>query len=115
MKKVFRRTLYRHGLYQYALLLITACGTRFLACHTTLSGQTASVVASGRDLGRFCGKCRKVSVQYTINRHSDLDETLAPTVQVVIKKLQRRQELLDHVRAYGWSEDTLRLALDVAG
>jgi hypothetical protein len=32
----------------------------------------------------------------------------------VIERLRKRQELLDNARAYGWSEDTLRLALDVA-
>jgi hypothetical protein len=38
------------------------------------------------------------------------------TLVPVIARLRKRHELLDNnARAYGWSEDTLRLALDVAG
>ena len=37
-----------------------------------------------------------------------------PPYLPIIEGLQKRQDLLDAARAYGWSEDTLRFALDVA-
>jgi hypothetical protein len=44
-----------------------------------------------------------------------LDETLKDNLVPVMKQLQQRQELLEQAKAFEWPNDTLRLALDVAG
>jgi hypothetical protein len=44
----------------------------------------------------------------------ELDETLADSLVPLIERLRKRQELHDNARAYGWSEDILHLAMDVA-
>jgi tetratricopeptide (TPR) repeat protein len=108
-EKVFRRTQYRHGLYQYALLHAAQDSLRATQLCPAVPQAWLRAAETLADLWKV-----SESAQY-YQQAQRLDETLAPTVQVVIDKLQRRQELLDHARAYGWSEDTLRLALDVAG
>ena len=55
----------------------------------------------------------KESGQYYV-RAIELDNTLSESLLPLIKRLQKKQSLLDNARAYGWSEDMLRLALDTA-
>lgn len=59
---------------------------------------------------------RKVteSVRY-YERAMELDGSLVGRVRPVVRRLVRRGESLERAKAMGWSGDTLRLALDVAG
>ena len=105
----YRRTQYRHGLYQYALL--QACqdslrATQLLPYYATSWLRAGEILA---ELWKI-----KESIQY-YERAVALDPSLTKTVGSMIVRLTKRQELLDNARAFGWSEDTLRLALDVAG
>lgn len=108
-QKQFRRTQYRHGLYQHALLHAAQDSLRA----TQLLPQYAtSWLRAGEILSELWKL--KESTQY-YERAMALDDSLASTVGPIISKLRTRQDLLDSARAYGWSEDTLRLALDVSG
>jgi tetratricopeptide (TPR) repeat protein len=104
----FRQTQYRHGLYQYALLQAaqdSLRATQLLSNYAT-SWQRAGEILS--ELWKL-----KQSTQY-YSKAIELDPSLKDTLTPVIERLEKRQELLDSARDYGWSEDTLRLALDVA-
>jgi tetratricopeptide (TPR) repeat protein len=107
-EKQFRRTQYRHGLYQYALLQAAQDALRATQLMPTYA---TSWVQAGEILSELWKL--KESAQY-YERAIELDETLTDSLVPVIERLRKRQELLDNARAYGWSEDTLRLALDVA-
>ena len=57
----------------------------------------------------------KESQQY-YEKALSLDKSLEDTLVPILQGLKRRQELLDHAKATReWPEDSLRLALDVAG
>ena len=57
----------------------------------------------------------KESQQY-YEKALSLDENLQDTLVPILQSLKRRQDLLDQARAtQEWPEDSLRLALDVAG
>ena len=57
----------------------------------------------------------KESQQY-YEKALSLDENLQDTLVPILQGLKRRQDLLDQARATReWPEDSLRLALDVAG
>lgn len=104
---VYRKTQYRHGLYQYALLQAARDSLRAteLLPHYATSWLRAGEILS--ELWKL-----KESAQY-YERSIELDSSLSMTLTPVIQTLRKRQELLENARAYGWSEDTLRLALDV--
>jgi tetratricopeptide (TPR) repeat protein len=103
----FRQTQYRHGLYQYALLQAAQDSLRATQLLPTYpeSWRKAGEILS--DLWKL-----KESAMY-FERAMELDASLSRSIQPVIERLQKRQELIGNVRAYGWSEDALRLALDV--
>jgi tetratricopeptide (TPR) repeat protein len=103
----FRQTQYRHGLYQYALLQASQDSLR----STQLLPTYADSWRMAGDILSALWKLKE-SGQYYV-RAIELDNTLSDSLLPLIKRLQKRQSLLDNARAYGWSEDTLRLALDV--
>ena len=107
-EKQFRKTQYRHGLYQYALLQAAQDALR---ATQLLPSYATSWIRAGEILSELWKL--KESAQY-FERAIELDESLSSTLRPVINRLRKRQELLDTARAFGWSEDTLRLALDVA-
>ncbi|GAX16107.1 hypothetical protein FisN_3Hh413 [Fistulifera solaris] len=104
--KHFRKTQYRHGLYQYALLKAAQDAIRAtqLLPYYEVAWLRAGEILS--ELWRL-----KESAQY-YEKAIDLDSSLEPSLRPVIERLRLRQELLDTARAYGWTEDILRLALD---
>ena len=104
----FRQTQYRHGLYQYALLQASQDSLR----STQLLPTYADSWRLAGDILSALWKLKE-SGQYYV-RAIELDNTLSESLLPLIKRLQKRQNLLDNARAYGWSEDMLRLALDVA-
>ena len=104
----FRQTQYRHGLYQYALLQASQDSLR----STQLLPTYADSWRMAGDILSALWKLKE-SGQYYV-RAIELDNTLSESLLQLIKRLQKRQSLLDNARAYGWSEDMLRLALDVA-
>ena len=107
--KVFQKTQYRHGLYQYALLQAAQDSLRSTQLLPTYSAPWVRAGDTLRELWRL-----QESTMY-YERAIELDKDLEASISPVIEQLRKRQELLDNARAFGWSEDTLRLALDVAG
>jgi tetratricopeptide (TPR) repeat protein len=108
-ERKFRQTKFRHGVYQYALLHAAQDSLR---ATQLLSNYSNSWLRAGEvleDLWKL-----KESAQY-YEKAVQLDSSLSDSLSPVIERLRKRQELLNSARAYGWSEDTLRLALDVAG
>jgi len=108
-QRYFRRTQYRHGLYQYALLRAAQDSLRA----TELLPQYATAWLRAGEILSELWKLKE-SAQY-YDKAVSLDESLSDSVQPVIERLRTRQETLDGARSIGWSEDTLRLALDVSG
>jgi tetratricopeptide (TPR) repeat protein len=104
----FRQTQYKHGLYQYSLL---QAAQDSLKATQLLENYSSSWTLAGEILSELW-KLQQ-SIQY-YDRSMELDPSLTNRIQPMIDRLKKRQELLNHARAYGWSEDTLRLALDVA-
>lgn len=104
----FRQTQYKHGLYQYSLLQAAQDSLRSTQL---LENYSSSWIRAGEILSELW-KLQQ-SIQY-YNRSIELDASLYDTITPIIDRLHKRQELLNNARAYGWSEDTLRLALDVA-
>lgn len=105
----FRSTQCRHGLYQYALL---QAAQDALKATEVLSNYAPAYVRAADIMGELW-KLPEAVLYY--ERAMALDPSLQSTLLPVIARLQRRQELLAEARSYRWSEDTLRLALDVAG
>jgi hypothetical protein len=105
----FRQTQFRHGLYQYALLHAAQDSLR---ATELLSSYPTSWLRAGEILSGLWKL--KESTQY-YERAIALDNSLEAGLAPVIERLKKRQDLLERARAYGWPEDTLRLALDVAG
>lgn len=104
----FRQTQYRHGLYQYALLQAAQDAlraTQLLPDYADSWRRAAEILS---ELWKL-----KESAQY-FARAMELDDTLENQLQPVIDRIKKRQELLESARAFGWSEDALRLALDVS-
>lgn len=104
----FRRTQYKHGLYQYSLLQAaqdSLRATQLLENYSETWIRAAEILSELWKLQQ--------SIQY-YNKAIELDPALATSIVPIIERLYKRQELLNDARAYGWSEDTLRLALDVA-
>ena len=108
-ERQFRLTQYRHGLYQYALLQAAQDALRA----TELLPAYAD---SWKLVGEILSELWKLreSTLY-LQTAIQLDTVrLEPPLTRVLQRLEQRQRLLDQARAYGWSEDSLRLALDVA-
>lgn len=105
----FLSTQYRHGLYQYALL---QAAQDALKATEVLPHYAAAWVRAADIMGELW-KLPEAILYY--ERATALDESLRPSLIPVIERLQRQQGLLAEARSYRWSEDTLRLALDVAG
>jgi tetratricopeptide (TPR) repeat protein len=103
----FRGIKYRHGLYQYSVLHAVQDALRA----TQLAPQSERTWLIAADSLTELWKLPE-SIQYYL-RAADLDPSLESKVLPEIERLQNRQQLLDNARAYGWSEDILRLALDV--
>ncbi|CAB9509431.1 expressed unknown protein [Seminavis robusta] len=105
----FRRTQYWHGLYQFALLQAAQDvlqATQLLPMYSRGWARAGEILEELWKLSE--------SAQY-YEQAVQCDAQLEAQLQPVIDRLRKRQELLESARAYGWSEDTLRLALDVAG
>ena len=105
----FRRIKFRHGLYQYALLHAAQDSLR---ATQLLSSYSNSWLRAGEILSELW-KLKESAIYY--EKAIELDPSLSDSLSPVVDRLRKRQELLNSARAYGWSEDTLRLALDVAG
>jgi len=105
----FRRIKYRHGLYEYALLRAARDALR----STQLLPTYAKTWLRAGDALAELRKLREAAQYY--ERAMELDGELAETLRPVVERLGRSQDFLDRARTNGWSEDTLRLALDVAG
>lgn len=105
----FRKTQYWHGLYQYALL---QAAQDVLLSTALLPHYSRGWARAGEILSELWKLSE--SAQY-YETAVECDPALASKLEPVIERLRKRQELLESARAYGWSEDTLRLALDVAG
>jgi tetratricopeptide (TPR) repeat protein len=105
----FRNLKFRHGLYQYALLHAARDSLRA----TQLLPNYSNVWLSAGEILSELWKLKESAKYY--EKAYELDPSLTDSLSPVVERLRKRQELLDNARAYGWSEDTLRLALDVAG
>jgi tetratricopeptide (TPR) repeat protein len=105
----FRKTQYRHGLYQYALLHAAQDALR---ATELLESYPTSWLRAGEILAELWKLDE--SRQY-YERAMALDPSLQGSLEPVMDRLAKRQELVEKARANGWPEDTLRLALDVAG
>jgi len=107
--KKFQQTKFRHGLYEYALLHATQDSLKA----TQLLPQYAKTwLRAGDSLAEL--RKLKESAQY-YEKALELDPSLADTLVPTIDRLKKSQQFLDKARAIGWPEDTLRVALDVAG
>lgn len=106
-ERQFRRVQYRHGMYQYALL--QAAQDAFRA--TQLLPSSAEAWRRAADILAQLWKLKE-AVQY-YETAMELDNHTV-TSNTAIQQIYKRQSLLESARTYGWSEDTLRLALDVA-
>jgi tetratricopeptide (TPR) repeat protein len=103
-----RKIQYRHGLYQMSLLRAMQDSLRATAL---LPNYSTSWLRAGELLSQLWKL--KESRQY-YEKAMSLDESLS--LEPILKDLQRRQDLLDRAGATEeWPEDSLRLALDVAG
>lgn len=107
-EKKFRQTKFRHGLYEFALLHAAQDALRA----TQLLPSEAQAWLRAADALAELRKMRE-SIQY-YEKAVELDNTLESSLRPIIQKLQASQEFLEKARSLGWSEDTLRLALDVA-
>ena len=105
----FRKTQYRHGLYQWCLLRAAQDAlraTELLPTYATAWVRAGDVLA---ELWKL-----QESTQY-YERAIRLDPDLGDELEPVIANLRKRQALLDNAREFGWADDALRLALDMAG
>jgi tetratricopeptide (TPR) repeat protein len=93
-------------MYQYALL--QAAQDAFRA--TQLLPRSADAWRRAADILSELWKLKE-AVQY-YEKAMEFDDSIDYSAN--IQQLYKRQDLLESARAYGWSEDTLRLALDVA-
>lgn len=105
-ERQFRQTQYQHGLYQFSLL--QAAQDAFRA--TQILPSSAEAWRRAADILSELWKLKEAEQYY--ERAMELDRTIDVTAN--IQQIYKQQQLLESARAYGWSEDTLRLALDVA-
>ena len=108
-ERQFRQTQYRHGLYQYALLQAAQDALRA----TELLPSYAEAWKLVGEILSELWKLREGALYLQKAVQLDAARLEAPLSKVLLR-LEQRQVLLDQARACGWSEDSLRLALDVA-
>lgn len=105
-----RKIQYRHGLYQNSLLQAaqdSLRATEILPDYSTSWLRAAELLSN---LWKI-----KESRQY-YEKAVSVDETLSDSMGPIMERLEQRQRLLDTARATKeWPEDSVRLALDVAG
>ena len=106
---IFRRLKFQHGLYEYALLHAAQDSLR---ATQILPNYAKTWLRAGDSLAEL-RKLRE-STQY-YKKALEIDPSLHETLTPTIERLQKSQRFLDKARANGWSEDTLRVSLDVAG
>jgi tetratricopeptide (TPR) repeat protein len=105
-----RKIQYRHGLYQYSLLHAAQDSLR---ATELLPDYATSWLRAGELLSELWKL--KESRQY-YEKALSLDESLEASLEPILQGLERRRELRERARATReWPEDSLRLALDVAG
>jgi tetratricopeptide (TPR) repeat protein len=107
--KKFQQTKFRHGLYEYALLHATQDSLR---ATQLLPRYAMTWMRAGDSLAEL--RKLKESVQY-YEKALQLDPTLSDTLRPTIARLKASQDVLDNARQDGYSEDALRVALDVLG
>jgi tetratricopeptide (TPR) repeat protein len=106
-KTQLRKTQRLHGLYQHALLMASQDAlqaTSLLPTYGSAFFRTGEILS---ELWRI-----RESLQY-FERAVALDPSLSAKVKAVTERLKRREGLLDSARAYGWTDNAMRLALDV--
>eukprot|EP00546_Thalassionema_frauenfeldii_P008678 CAMPEP_0178928988 /NCGR_PEP_ID=MMETSP0786-20121207/20274_1 /TAXON_ID=186022 /ORGANISM="Thalassionema frauenfeldii, Strain CCMP 1798" /LENGTH=342 /DNA_ID=CAMNT_0020605043 /DNA_START=91 /DNA_END=1115 /DNA_ORIENTATION=+ len=103
----FRGVKYRHGLYQFAVLHAVQDALR---ATQLVPGSDRSWLAAADCLSEFWKLPE--SIQY-YKRAAALNSSKEDKIRAEISRLQNRQQLLDTANSYGWSQDMLRLALDV--
>ena len=106
--KKFRLTKYRHGLYEYALLHAAQDSLR----STQLLPHHAKTWLRAGDALAELRKLKESALYY--EKAMELDPTLRSRLEPVVDRLNRSQDFLDRAKGW-WGNDTLRLALDVAG
>jgi tetratricopeptide (TPR) repeat protein len=107
--KKFQQTKFRHGLYEYALLHATQDSLR---ATQLLPRYAMTWMRAGDSLAEL--RKLKESVQY-YEKALQLDPSLTDTLKPTIARLKASQSVLDTARQDGYSEDALRVALDVLG
>lgn len=108
-KAQLRKIQYRHGLYQTSLLQATSDSLR--ATEVLPDYPTAWLRAGDllSDLWKI-----KESKQY-YNKALSIDESLEKSLETILEGLEVRQELVERALANKLPEDSIQLALDVAG
>lgn len=109
-KVQLRKIQYRHGLYQTSLLQAardSLRATEVLPNYSTAWLRAGELLS---DLWKI-----KESKQY-YEKALSIDESLEESVGSILQGLEARQELVDQARANkDWPEDSVQLALDIAG
>ena len=105
-----RTIQYRHGLYQYALLHATQDSLR---ATEILPSYSVAWLQAGELLGQLWKV--KESRQY-LDKAESLEGDIKVRLELLRTDLKRRQNLLDEAQSrLDWTDDSLRLALDIAG
>jgi tetratricopeptide (TPR) repeat protein len=105
-----RKIQYHHGLYQYSLLHALQDSLR---ATEILPNYSSAWLRAGELLSQLWKL--EESRQYH-EKALSLDPELAELLEPILEDLKRRKDLLEQARANkDWPEDSLRLALDVAG
>ncbi len=109
-KAQLRKIQYRHGLYQTSLLQATRDSLR--ATEVLPNYPTAWLQAG--ELLSDLWKIKECKQYY--EKAVSIDESLKESISPFLKELEARQELVDRTRDNKeWPEDSLQLALDIAG
>jgi tetratricopeptide (TPR) repeat protein len=105
-----RKIQYHHGLYQYSLLHALQDSLR---ATEILPNYSTAWLRAGELLSQLWKL--EESRQYH-EKALSLDQELAESLDPILEDLKHRKDLLERARANkDWPEDSLRLALDVAG
>jgi len=109
-KAQLRKIQYRHGLYQTSLLQATRDSLR---ATEVLPNYPTAWLRAGELLSDLW-KIKECKQYY--DKAISIDESLKETLSPFLKELEARQELVDRTRENNeWPEDSLQLALDIAG
>jgi len=109
MQTQFQQTKYWHGLYEYSLLHAAKDSLRA----TQLMPESAQAYLRAADSLAELRKLKESVLYY--EKAIELDPSLEERIRPVVGRLMRSWDFLERAKAMGWSGDTLRLALDVAG